>query len=368
MPISAIDAISPAFQHTKQQLTQPFRLWQWARLAVVGLLAGEMSSGGSCNAPSNFQMPQIPQNTGGQDHFLATVPWGAHPGLTAGLIAFLFVFGIVFWFGFVYVSSVMRFVLFDSLVEKQCRIRQFWGRRHAIGLRYFGWQLMLMLAMIVGITILIGVPAAFAFLLGWLKEPRQHLVPLILGGIALFLVFMLFGLTLLVVQVMTKDFVVPQMALENIGATEGWRRLLPRINREKGGYAGYIGMKIVMAIGAGILFTIVNFFVLLVLLIPIGGVGAIAVLVGKAAGLGWTAYTITLMVVFGAIALAILMYVIALVSVPVTVFFPAYSIYFFAARYQPLAALLFPPPPPVPSPLPTQVVPPPLPPNPEPIG
>jgi hypothetical protein len=37
--------------------------------------------------------------------------------------------------------------------------------------------------------------------------------------------------------------------------------------------------------------------------------------------------------------------VIALVNVPATVFFPAFSIYFLAARYPPLDALLNPPPP-----------------------
>ncbi|HEV2470142.1 MAG TPA: hypothetical protein VGS78_13205 [Candidatus Sulfotelmatobacter sp.] len=42
--------------------------------------------------------------------------------------------------------------------------------------------------------------------------------------------------------------------------------------------------------------------------------------------------------------LAILFYVIALVSVPAIVFFPAYSIYFFAPRYRPLSVALYPPP------------------------
>ena len=57
---SAVDSIRPAFQHTKQQLFRPFRFGQWTRLALVGLFAGEMSSGGGCN----FQMP----NTAGTAH------------------------------------------------------------------------------------------------------------------------------------------------------------------------------------------------------------------------------------------------------------------------------------------------------------
>jgi len=42
LPISAVDAINLAIEHTKRQLLHPFRIGQWTRLAVVGLLAGEL--------------------------------------------------------------------------------------------------------------------------------------------------------------------------------------------------------------------------------------------------------------------------------------------------------------------------------------
>jgi hypothetical protein len=85
--------------------------------------------------------------------------------------------------------------------------------------------------------------------------------------------------------------------------------------------------------------------VLLALLIPIGGAGVIAVLGGKAAGLTWNFYTIALAAVVGCIAFAIFVFAISFISVPVIVFFPAYSIYFFAPRYSPLAGVLWPHPP-----------------------
>jgi MFS family permease len=258
----------------------------------------------------------------------------------------------------------MRFILFDSVVAKRCEIRRYWARRNGAGLRYFVWQLLFILAMTVGMTVLIGVPAAFALAAGWLKEPRQHLLPLILGGMLLFFVVVGFVLLCLMVHVLTKDFVVPEMALENISAFEGWRRLLPRLQSEKGSYAAYIGLKIVMAFGAAVLVGIVTFIVILILLIPAGGFGVIAVVLGKAAGLTWNLYTITLAVVVGSVVLAVLLFVMSLISVPAIVFFPAYSIYFFASRYPPLDGLLHPAPataPPVPP------VPPPWSP-PEPIG
>ena len=358
MPISAIDAISPAFQHTKEQLLQPFRLSQWAKLALVGLLAGELSSGG-CNG-GNFQMPTRP--SGGHRFVELGLP-NVNPMAFAGLIALLIVLGIVFWILFLYVSSVMRFILFDSVIAKQCEIGRGWSRRHGAGLRYFVWQILFLLAMGVGLTVLVGIPAALALAAGWLQAPRQHIAPLILAGMLLFFVLMGFIVLSMVVHVMTKDFVVPEMALENISAIEGWRRLLPMLQAEKGSYAGYIGMKIVMALGASVVVGIISFIVLLILLIPVGGFGVIAVLAGKTAGLTWNLYTITLAVVVGCIALFVILYVVSLISVPVIVFFPAYSIYFFASRYPALEALVHPPlPPPVPP------APPWTPPSPEPIA
>ncbi len=364
MPISAVDAISPAFQHTKQQLIQPFRASQWARLALVGFLAGELSSGGGCNG-ANFQ---IPTRTGGAQRFLDLGPSAANPVLYAALIAVLIVAGLVLWVLFIYLNSVMRFILFDSIIAKACHIRKGWNRRQGPGFRYFVWQLLLMLAALVGLTILLGIPAAFAFAVGWLKEPSQHILPLVLGGIVLFFLLFAFVVLLVVVHVMTKDFVVPQMALENLGAMEGWRRLLPMLKSEKGGYAGYLGMKIVMALGAAVIVGIVAAIVTLVMLIPVGGLSVVAVLAGKTAGLTWNLYTITLAIVVGCILLVIILYTVSLVSVPAIVFFPAYSIYFFASRYPALDALVHPAPPPPPAPPEPPAMPPPLPPTPEPIG
>jgi hypothetical protein len=359
LPISAIDAIGPAFEHTKQQLFKPFRAAQWAKLALVGFLAGELTSGG-CNGGS-FQLPARP--SGGHRFMDFGLP-NVNPALFAALIALLIVLGIVFWILFLYLSSVMRFVLFDSIVAKRCEIRTSWARRHGVGLRYFVWQILFLLAMGVGVTVLVGIPAALALALGWLQAPKQHMIPLILGGMLLFFVVMGFILLSLVVHVFTKDFVVPEMALENISAIEGWRRLLPMLKTEKGSYAGYIGMKIVMSLGAAVVVGIVTFIVLLIFLIPVGGFGVIAVMAGKTAGLTWNLYTITLAVVMGCVVLAVLLYIVSLISVPAIVFFPAYSIYFFASRYPALDTLLRPPPPMAPSIPPLHT---PLPPDPEPI-
>ncbi len=366
MPISAIDAIGPAFEHTKQQLLKPFRINQWAKLALVGFLAGELSSGGGgCNMPN---IPQIPHNTNDSQHLFGPLGGMNLPNLDpktiALAIALLVVSAFVLFILFIYLNSVMRFILFDSVITKRCDIRNSWARRHEAGMRFFFWQIVLAVVSFGGMVVLIGIPAAILFSLGWFQQPHEHMVALVLGGIFAFMIFFVFLVGILVVTVLTKDFVVPQMALEDISAFEGWRRLLPMMKSEKVGYAGYIGMKIVLALGAAIVFGIITAIAFLIMLIPAGAIGLAAVLAGKAAGMTWTLYTISWTVVAVIIAILIMLYVVSFISVPGIVFFPAYSLYFFAARYPALHAILNPAPPAPPLP----VMPPPFLPPPEPIG
>jgi len=371
LPISAVDAISPALLHTKRQLFQPFRFGQWTKLAVVGLLAGELGSG-ACNR-SFIQIP-VPRGDSGR-HFLGQAGsmqnWSMpdlaiYAGLIVALVASALVLGIIL----MYVSSVMRFILFDSVLAQDCRVGEGWSRRQGPGFRYFVWKLLYLLASLAFFAVVIGIPAAFAVTGGWFKEPGEHVGPLILAGILLFLLMVIFAVVAGVVFVLTKDFVVPQMALEGVGAFEGWRRLWAMMQAEKGDYAIYIVMKIVLAIVATVVIAIVTAIVAVFFVVPTVVFGAVGVLAGKSAGLTWNAGTITLAVVVGCILLFCFLYLVSLVSVPAIVFFPAYSIYFFAGRYPALSAALYPAPPvPVPS-LGTapQGQPPPLPPGLAPIG
>src|SRR5579864_6858977 len=118
---SAPAAAHLASEQAHESQTRP----QWTRLAFVGLLAGEMSSGGSrFNFPMSF--PQ------GSSHSHPQFPGGTLPDITwphinlallGAFIAILAIVGIVFVIVMAYISSVMRFILFDSVLTKQCRIR-----------------------------------------------------------------------------------------------------------------------------------------------------------------------------------------------------------------------------------------------------
>jgi hypothetical protein len=344
LPITAVDSITPAIEHTKRQLFLPFRIGQWTKLAFVGLLAGELGGNG-CNR-SNFHLPAHPGAGPHIDfpgHFPGSIGAGS-AGFDAALVAALITaviatvaIGIIL----MYVSSVMRFVLFDSIVARECHIRWSWSRRLGPGWRYFVWKLLYLFVSLAGFAVVVGIPLAYAFAKGWLRHPKENLPPLVFGGIFLSLVLLFYLVVTAVILVLTKDFVIPQMALEDVGVMEGWRRLWAMIQAEAGAYVAYIAMKIVLAIVVGIIIGIVALILGLIFVVPTVGFSILAVLTGKAAGLTWNVYTITLAIVVGCILLGIFLYLVSLVSVPAIVFFPAYSIYFFAGRYPQLSAALY---------------------------
>ena len=278
---------------------------------------------------------------------------------------------MMLWFVFLYLNSVFRFILFDSVLRRRCSISEGWKKWHRAGGRYFLWQIVFLISFYISLAVLIGIPLALAAAAGWFRDMNQHVGRLIVGGLLLGGLLLVFILLSIAVQVLAKDFLVPIMALENLDFADGWSRLLGIIKTqgEKGRFAIYLLLKLVLSIAAGIIFSIIAIFPLLFVLVP----SIVAVVAARAAGLALNVTTISVAIICGTVLLLLLIYMIALVSVPATVFFPAYAIHFFASRYPNLDALLNPVPPPAPELPPAPEPPPvfeaaPLPPSPEPIG
>jgi len=333
--ISAVDSINLALEHTSQQLFRSFRLGQWTKLAFVGLLAGELGSNGFNS--SNFSPPH-----GGGPHGGIPGTLGIDHALLIAFIAAAVVAASAIGIILLYIGSVMRFVLFDSILARECHIRQSWSRRMTPGWRYFVWRLAYCVLSGLGIAIVIGIPVTLAYNAGWFHEPKAHLPVIAPVGIILLFLLFAFGLATAVIFLLTKDFVVPQMALEDIDTMEGWRRLWPMIKAETGAYAGYIGMKIVLAIIASIIIGIATLLIGVFFVVPTVGLSILAIITGKSAGMTWNPYTVALAAVIGCILLGVFLYLVALISVPALVFFPAYSLYFFAGRYPRLVVPLYP--------------------------
>jgi MFS family permease len=340
-PITAVQAMTPAFERTKQQLFRPFRFSHWWRLALTALLAGEMSSGGNWGNSGNWNVPGRAGK--GKDFFLLAAPpwmeWHDYLGVIVAVVALGLLLGVVF----IYISSVFRFILFDSVLTERVRIGEGWRRWQDRGGHFFLWQIGFSAVTLTLVGLVIGLPLLYAWRTGMFKNGAEHWGAFLLGG---FLMLFLGGALLIsaaLAGVFTKDFVVPLMALEDLGALEAWRRLLPMLKSEKGSYAGYIGMKIVLAIGSSILFGILSLLALVLVLIPLAILGIVVAALVVALGLTWNPFTIILAVLVGATVLFGLVWMMTLVAVPSVVFFQSYTLHFFGSRYPRLGAMLAPP-------------------------
>lgn len=345
-PISAVDAISPAFTRTKRILLGPFRFSLWARLAVVAIVTGETSGGGG-----EASIPSLNTTRGGDDHwraaasFLSEPDWQQiQPYLSWIILGALVVLALILLW--IYSDCVYRFILLESVITGKCELREGWRRWRDAGRRYFAWAIAYAFGALVAVSAVIGIPVLLAYRAGWFEKSEQHTAGLIGGVLLLLLIFLALVAVLALIDLFARDFLVPVMAFENVNAMHGWRRLMPIVGAEKLSFAGYVLMKIVLAMGSAMIFTIVNVIVVLVTLIPLVLIGVAGYFIGRGAGITWDMPAILFVTGVGMLAVAAILYVVGFVYAPGLVFFEAYTVEFFAARYQPLANSLNPPIPP----------------------
>lgn len=332
-------------------LFHPFRFGLWARLAVVSLVTGEVGGGGGGSSFWNFNSGQ-----GGGQRWSAvarlfsesgweqTQPYIGWLALCVGLALAL----LLLW---IYSDCVYRFILLDSVLTGQCRLREGWRRWREAGRRYLLWVIAFGFSALGLIGIVVGVPLLLAFRAGWFEKSEDHFGALLGGGMLLALVVIVLIVVLATIDLLARDFLVPVMALERVGAMDGWRRLGAMLGEEKLAYAGYVLMKIVLAVGGAIIFTIINIIVILVALIPLVVLGIAGFFVGKGAGFTWDVSAVLLIAAFALLAIAGILYVMGFVYAPGLVFFQSYALEFFASRYGPLANRMFPSAPPATPPI-----------------
>ncbi len=334
MPISAVEAFAPALELTKQRMFRPARFSVWWRIAVIGALSGEFS-GGSVNF-------NIPANTQHQNNHLLAMH--EQLGAIVGVIALALLVGILVMLALMYIASVFRFQLFDATLTGRYRIREGWSFWRQRAVPYFRLQIWILVVSLAGIAALCGIPLGYIYSLtgGFKHWNNAAILPIIIGV----LVLIAWGIAVGVFSVFTKDFIVPMMALEGLGYAEAWHRLRAMIESEKKSYALYILMKIVVAIGGGILFALLMIAVLLIVGIPTGIIAFVVYLtfgaaVKSGAGLVLGITALVLIVLFALLTVFVL-------AAPLPIFYTAFGIFFFAHRYLPLWNAMFPPAPPLP--------------------
>jgi hypothetical protein len=344
--LSAVEAISPAFERLKAMMFRPFRLKTWFKVGLIGLLAGGMASSGNFNFKLPSAPSQLPSGSGKSvEDFIRSL----HLANYLPLIAVLAVIALVITVAFIYLSCRFRFVLFDSVLASDPNIERGWRRYGRQAHRYLGFWLVYTIIAWSALFFIVALPLWQAYTHGifqsddFLAAFFRLLLPIVLG-------MLLFAVVSAIVTSLANDFLVPMLALDDLPLGRAWARLKTAISAEPGAWAGYLGMKLLLTIAAGIITSMaafaVGFLCLLVLLIPGIVIGLLVAAIVKATGPVGVALAVVAVLIGIAVLVALFLTLGLLATAPNAVFFTAYSFYFFGGRYPKLGAILWPEPPP----------------------
>lgn len=306
MSLHAFDDVDDALDATRAFLL-PVDRGRWLRLAFVVLFLG----GAGFNAPvGNYEIPA--GDTGGP-------AVGPEPELTrtvllaiAAVVAVLLLLALLY----VFVGSVMEFVLVRSLATEDVHVRRYWSEHLGQGLRLFGFRIALGLIALVavgGMALVLFAPLFSGVAIPFSLALLVVLAPVLLLG----------ALILALVNGFTSAFVVPIMIHEETGVLPAWGQLWPTIRADWKEYAAYAIVSWAFSAGLGIAVGIVMVVIALVLLIPAAIIGIVGFLLLMAA----PPVGILVLVVVGALYALTLILAYAITQVAVQSYLRYYALF-----------------------------------------
>ena len=241
-PISASGAILFALEDTLRLLFRPFDVWRWAKLGLLCLFLG----GGTPTAafqwslgalPGDLRLPSLLSRT---RQFIEQ-----HPSLIILVIVGALALGL----GVLYLRSLFRFMLVDSLVNREVSLGRAWFALRPLGESYFRW-----LASTLG-----GLVAAFALVV-ILALPGLQAVSasgpgrlFATASLALILsLIVLVGLAVALLIMLTDDLVVPLMYADRLPLPSAWRALWRKMRADPTSFAVYILLRFLLSVGVSV--------------------------------------------------------------------------------------------------------------------
>jgi hypothetical protein len=346
-PLSAIDAISPAWDHTRKLLFSPLR---WQTLLKIGLVAAFAGAGGSGFNYNNFN-----GFNPGSSHGSGTTPhWPAMhlPAIAAmaSIVAIVCVVVLIIWFAFFYLASRLQFVLFDVVLRRDTTIGPIWSRYGAATWRWMGLKLLLSLASLI-LILPVLIPVILSFIHAFKNANGQPNFGLLLAGFfASFAILLLVALVTGICSLLLYCFGLPSMALEGTPLHVTVTRVIRLVRAEPLQVFLFILMRIVLAIVAAICVAIPFVIGALILAIPIGGIGGVLWMTMHSGPASVKAVMWFGIVLLAVVYLVIFFAVSFMCSGVTGTFFQAYALYFLGGRYPLLGEILqpLPPQPPLP--------------------
>jgi hypothetical protein len=334
-PLSATDAIAPAWQHTRRLLLGSRNPGLFFKIAAVAFFAGMIGSSFSFSPPFH-------NGHGG----------GASPSITmaiVGLILIAAVVGLLIGFALFYLSSRLQFTLFHIVLRSETRVAPIWRHYGAATWRWMGLKILFFICALACLAPIL-IPGIFYIIHAITLQSQgdnSHIVGFILTGFFFAVLLVLFVLALTVATVLLRDFALPSMALESTPLGETVRRVLALTRAEPGQVTLYLLLRFCLTAAGGFVSEILIVLLGLVIGGPLAGVGfgLWATLhtsgAGARAGMigGWVVLALALLAVLAIGVISLFGYLFT--------FLQAYAIFFLAGRYPLMGQLLTEPPAPV---------------------
>ena len=337
--ISAVDAISPAVQRTKEFLFRPFKWSTFLKLGLVALITEGLGS--------NFRSTSSSHDKGGYSagsgpniHSLSDIqPLWIAEGVA--ILLLLLVIGAAIF----YVITRLRFAFFHCLVHNTKEIRPGWDLYKEQASRFFWMNVTVGICFLL-LMGLISIPFVMGFWRVFHDMPKggspnfMMLLGLILPLLPIILLLVVTGLAL---DIILRDWMLPHFALEDASASEAWGSVWARIKAEKGQFFAYALLRLILPTIAGIAIFLIVLIPGLVLAGAVAGMelgihAAFASSTGSASVAG-----VMLEVFFGLVAFGFFLLASICLGGPLSAGTREYAIIFYGGRYPVLGDLLYPP-------------------------
>ncbi|WP_424359266.1 DUF7544 domain-containing protein [Methanocella sp. MCL-LM] len=327
--LRAFNPVSTALDRTKKLLFEPFDAWVWLKLVIIMFFVG---SGGRSFNPGNA----LQYMTGGEDgNFSGDVLANGISSIMSdtallAFIALILVAIIVLVLIFSYLRGVFSFILIDALTSGQISLIRSFRENLGRGFKAFLFNVAVML---VSLTMALLMLIVLLLTIFWLigagdsNATRAGLVLLAVGILLITIVaFIVFSLIVGLITGFFYDFAIPLIRFRNMGLMESIKHVIGLVAKEPVEFIVYVAVRWALEAVVGFIFGIIYLCIFAVFL----AVGVILAMMAVAAA----EISVWLLVPFGlvfVVGFALLIAIMALLSMPVGVYFRYYSLEFLKA-------------------------------------
>jgi hypothetical protein len=333
--ISAVDAVSPAIQRTRDFLFRPFSWGTYLKLGLVAIITEGLGSNLQSSSHNGQPSGHVPMNLS---------PFDILPvQIVAGVAAVALV--LVFSAWLFYLITRLRFAFFHCLIHNTKEIRPGWWLYRDQATRFFWMNVMVGFCYLL-VAALIAIPFVSGF---WRlfheTPPGGHpdfgaLLSLVLPLLPIIFLMALAGI---LADVILRDWMLPHYALDDASAGEAWSRVWAHIKADRRQFIAYALLRLILPTVA-----MVALFVVLLVpgLVVAGSVAAVELGLHSAFAdtTGGSAVTGALLEgFFGVLAFGFAVLASICLGGPISTGTREYALMFYGSRYQALGDKLYPP-------------------------